>query len=119
MVTFGINSTCNTLVDNIRASGLNLSCQETQYSLYITIRKSFTRYRKDQLASKTMKHSLDDFAKDEQDQLHEASQKHKNLKVKYDHLLVEKKNLEVTLNTAKQELQSALRECEMMEEVIE
>ena len=45
---------------------------------------------------------------------HDAAQKHHSIKV-----LVEKKHLEDTLNTTKQDLQSALKECEVREEVIE
>ena len=111
MVISSIDSTCNSLVNHIRASGLNFSCQETPFSLYITIRKSFTRNRKEQLASKPLNISLDD---SELQHPHDAAQKHHSIKV-----LVEKKHLEDTLNTTKQDLQSALKECEVREEVIE
>jgi hypothetical protein len=103
MVTSSIDSTCS--------SGLNFSCQETLFSLYITIRKSFTRYRKDQLGSRQVNHSLDDT---EHQHPHDAAQMHHSIIV-----VVEKKNLEDTLNTTKQDLQSALKECEVREEVIE
>ena len=58
-----------------------------------------------------MNHSLDE---SEHQHPHDACQKHHSIIV-----LVEKKNLEDTLNTTKQDLQSALKECEVREEVIE
>jgi hypothetical protein len=96
------------------------STQETPFSLYITIRKSFTKYRKDQLASSSVNHSQVDSTKEEHHHLHKKYQKqYQNLKVKHDHLLLEKKNLEDSLNTTKHDLQIVLKECEVMEEVIE
>ena len=44
MATY-LENTCDFLVHKIRASGLNFSCQETPYSFYITLRKSFTKSR--------------------------------------------------------------------------
>ena len=40
-----IKESCLSLMDTIRQSSLNFSLQETPFSLYITIRKSFTKSR--------------------------------------------------------------------------
>ena len=44
MVT-NLENTCNSLLQNIRTSGLNFNCQETPFSIYVTLRKSFVQPR--------------------------------------------------------------------------
>ena len=44
MATY-LENTCDFLIHKIRDSGLNFSCQETPYSFYITLRKSFIKSR--------------------------------------------------------------------------
>ena len=53
MVVNSIGSTCNSLLEHIRDSGHNLSCQETPFSLYITVRKSFSKIRSRNLSFNT------------------------------------------------------------------
>ena len=45
MVVNSIGSTCNSLLEHIRDSGLKFSCQETPFLLYITVRKSFSKIK--------------------------------------------------------------------------
>ena len=42
-----INISCDSVLNTVRTSGLNFSCQETPYSLYLTVRESFTQPRYD------------------------------------------------------------------------
>ena len=43
-MTTNINNSCSEVLDCIRNSNLNYSCQETPYSLYITVRKSWNKH---------------------------------------------------------------------------
>ena len=44
MMTAGnISDSCSMVLNSIRCSDLNYSCQETPYSIYVTIRKSWSR----------------------------------------------------------------------------
>ena len=43
MTATNINESCSTILNNIINSALNYSCQETPYSIYITIRKSWSK----------------------------------------------------------------------------
>ena len=40
-----LETTCNFLLHAIRTSGLNFSCQETPFSIYVTVRKSYIQSR--------------------------------------------------------------------------
>ena len=44
------NKTCNSLLQNIRDSGLKFICQETPWSMYLTLRKSFVKSRPNQIS---------------------------------------------------------------------
>ena len=99
-----IGSTCNTLQEHIRASGLNFSCQETPFSLYITVRKSFTKIRTRNLNFNPHLYEVP-VNPTFQNQIRD--------------LLAEKKTLEKTLEITNQALESDTRERELREEVIE
>ena len=43
MTTTNMNDSCSKILNNIRNSALNYSCQETPYSIYVTIRKSWSK----------------------------------------------------------------------------
>ena len=119
MVVSSIGDSCNSLLQHIRDSGLNFSCQETPFSIYITVRKSYTQYRKENLASSLVNQVLHDVVKDEQQHPQEASLHYQSLQKKHGSLLAEKNKLEDTLDITKQHLNSALKECDLREEVIE
>ena len=38
-----LKMSCDSVIDSVRASSLNFSCQETPFSFYITLRKSFRK----------------------------------------------------------------------------
>ena len=43
MTTNNMNDSCSQILNSIRKSALNYSCQETPYSIYVTIRKSWSK----------------------------------------------------------------------------
>ena len=44
MMTTNIHDSCSKILNSIRNSTLNYSCQETPYSMYITVRKSWNKH---------------------------------------------------------------------------
>ena len=39
-----IQSSCDTILHSVRSSNLNFSCQETPFSMYLTVRKSLSKF---------------------------------------------------------------------------
>ena len=48
----------NSLLQSIRSSGLNFSCQETPWSIYVTLRKSYVKHRDHQTPSSVVTDSV-------------------------------------------------------------
>ena len=110
VITSSIGATCNSLLEHVRKSGLNFSCQETPFLLYITVRKSFSKQTR--IISSSF--NLDDVPV--QDTKHE----HEALPLQYvEDLLEQKKILMKSLSITKQALENMQRECDLREEVIE
>ena len=40
-----VQSSCDFVLYSVRTSGLNFTCQETPYSIFLTLRKTFTKFR--------------------------------------------------------------------------
>jgi hypothetical protein len=93
-----LDSTCEFLLQRIRASGLNYSCQETPYSIYVTLRKSFAK-------SRSSFHDLNHLQETNNQELELAK-----IKRKYEILLANHKNLEKSFDHLKLEHESAIEE---------
>ena len=104
-----LDATCNFLLKSIRSSGLNFSFQETPFSMYVTIRKSF-------IQSKSTKSS----SPDEKPVQHNDSVESEldKIKAKYDKLLNEQKSLQKANENIKSDFEEAINECEANNEVI-
>ena len=55
-VVQNVKNSCDKVLTSVRDSSLNFSLQETPFSIYITIRKSFLRCRSDSLDKKPSKY---------------------------------------------------------------
>ena len=117
MVLNSIGATCNSLLGNIRESGLNFSCQETPFSMYITVRKSFSKIRTSSLSINPHDCPVGDPQQHALQQQHEAPLNNPSQLI--EDLLVQRKTLEKALNSTKQNLEKLQNECDLREEVIE
>ena len=116
MAVINIDSSCDSILQKIRKSGLNFSCQETPFSIYVTVRKSWTK----QFRSRTQdpQHHVGQVQPDHE--LQEASpSKYEDLLSKYERLLVEKNNVEEAFIHSEQNLENTIEESERRERVIE
>ena len=104
MVT-NLENTCNSLLQNIRTSGLNFNCQETPFSIYVTVRKSFVQPR-------TNTKSFPDFKP-------VVVQEHFTTDSKLSEVKVEHKNLKQAYDNVKNDLEDAIDELETKNKVIE
>ena len=114
MAVINIESSCNSIIQRIRSSGLNFSCQETPFSLYMTVRKSWAKKFSSTLDADQIARPVEPVSGLEMYLGSSAvSVKYDELHVKYDKLLakceklqVEKKNVEETLKEVIEESDS-------------
>ena len=99
-----LEKTCNFLLQNIRTSGLNFSFQETPFSMYVTLRKSFVQPRTN---TNTFPEHFTTESK-----LSEAKEKHEKL-------LLTHENLKQAYNNVKNDLEDAIEEFETKTKTIE
>ena len=96
-----LNLACDSLLQSIRDSGLHFSCQETPWSIYETLRKSFIQTQ----SSTVTNLSGDSELKFPKSEFEKLSNKNKELK----------KALDITNSS----LEHKVRECEDKDEVID
>ena len=119
MTATTIESSCNSILQKIRTSGLNFSCQETPFSMYVTVRKSLTKQLRSNHLDAGHGH-LVGHPGEHDHELHMVSPtKHTELLARYEKVLVEKKYLEETFNKSEQILEETKEENERRSEVIE
>ena len=106
-----IESTCNFLLQNIRTCGLNYSCQETPYSIYVTLRKSSIKSRFSQ--------SFSSDVNSVQQQLFSTNSEPSKIQENYDELLKKYKNLEEAFENMKNDFAEAIEECDTKTKEIE
>ena len=111
-----IESSCNSIVQKIRASGLNFSCQETPFSIYVTVRKSLTKqFRSNTLNSDRLVHRQEDPHQGP----HEVTfAKYDELLAKYEQLEAQKKNVEEALSKSMQELEDIAKKVDSRDDLI-
>ena len=116
MTTTTIESSCNSILQKIRTSGLNFSCQETPFSMYVTVRKSLTKQqRSNHLAAS---HGQPVGQPGEHDhELHVVSPV-TGLLPRYEQVLLEKKTMEEACNKSEQILEETIQDSEEKSEVI-
>ena len=109
-----IKISCDSVIECVRASSLNFSCQETPYSFYITLRKSFRKG--------SHGHQLPSFPPQQAPQAEHHAQainlKHAYDSIKYDleDALLENESKDEVITSLKMKLEkldeNALRDCE-------
>ena len=110
---FSPQKSCNTILENVRSSKLNFSIQETPYSLFLTIRKSFTKnflnhQPEPHLDSRTKVLDIKKIS-DLEAELDILKTENRNLKLKNEHL--EKGNVALANN-----YEEEVSECEAIKE---
>ena len=55
-MSVNINKVCDNILDSVRRSNLNFVCQETPYSVYLTIRKSWRKHKQVQQLGDEQEH---------------------------------------------------------------
>ena len=90
-----VQSSCNFLLQSVRNSGLNFSCQETPFSIFLTIRKSLVK------SFQFQSHRNPSYASEIEDKFDVKS-----------YLIEENKSLKEAFNKLKNEFEAALSECE-------
>ena len=116
MAVINIDSSCDSILQKIRKSGLNFSCQETPFSIYVTVRKSWTKQFRS--CTQDPEHHAGPVQPDHL--LQEVSHsKYEDLFSKYERLLIEKNNVEEAFIHSEQNLENTIEESERSERVIE
>ena len=103
-----IEAKCDFLLNKIRNSGLNFSCQETPYSLFVTLRKSLIKPRLSQHDLHHQQHGHNQVSELEPD----------DIKAKYEKLLLKQKNLEEAYSRVQNDLDNAIEEATSDDKVI-
>ena len=103
-----LETTCNFLLHTIRTSGLNFSCQETPFSIYVTLRKSFIQSRFTQTSESKSAH----------EHLSNESELTK-VKDNFEKLFATHKNLEEAYVKTKNDFEDAIEECQSNYKIIE
>ena len=70
-----VQSSCDFLLQAVRNSGLNFSCQETPFSIFLTVRKSFVKTFQFQASGNILKSVANKFEKN-----HDLIEENKSLK---------------------------------------
>ena len=96
-----LNSSCDSILQRIRSSGLHFSCQETPWSIYVTLRKSFIQSNKNQtsLSSPTAVANLSTMS-----EFNRLKSELENLKYSY-------KELEKAFENVKNHLEETVQDC--------
>ena len=101
-----VNIKCDSVLNTVRTSGLNFSCQETPYSLYLTLRKSFTQPRYDHQVPHPNHHQAEQDAELDR------------IKSQYEKILEDYKHLELAYNYVKGDFEDAIAETQSNYRVI-
>ena len=104
-----LNATCNSILQNIRSSGLHFSSQETPWSIYVTLRKAFVTPRSYQISS------VENCARENLETEPELNL----LKVEFEKLAGNHKELENAFENLKNDFEDALGEIEDKNKMIE
>ena len=107
-MSVNIEAKCDLVLNKIRNSGLNFSCQETPYSLFVTLRKSLITPR---LPQHFLHHKQHDH-----NQVSEVQ--HDDIKEKYENLLLRHQNLEHSYDRLQNDLENAIEEAATEDKVI-
>ena len=103
---FQVNISCDSVLNSVRTSGLNYSCQETPYSLYLTLRKSFTQPRHVHHVPQPDHHQVEQNAELDK------------IRYQYEKILEDYKHLERAYNNVKDDLEDAIAENQSNHKVI-
>ena len=107
-MSVNIEAKCDFLLNKIRNSGLNFSCQETPYSLFVTLRKSLIKPRLSQHDLHHQQHGHNQVSELEPD----------DIKAKYEKLLLKQQNLEEAFSRVQNDLDNAIEEATSDDKVI-
>ena len=97
--TSSVQSSCDFLLNSVRCSGLNYSCQETPFSIFLNLRKSFIKHFNPITAQVKMEHEV----------FHETEKK----------LHEDKESLQKAFSAVQSDYNDAISECQSSYKVIE
>ena len=103
-----LQNQCNLILQNVRSCGLNYNCQETPFSIYITLRKSLVTY-KSTLAPPEVKPDPE---------LYSQSPDKCDFNHKYEKLAESYNSLQKAYDTLKDDFEDAVNECEHKNKII-
>ena len=106
------NSACDSILQRIRSSGLHFCCQETPWSVYVTLRKSFIQSNMNQtsLSSSTAESTAANLP---------MTSEITHLKSELENLKHSYKELEKASENVKNDLEEAIQDCDDKQKAIE